>query len=202
MAEQPQAVEPRTLAAVLAGGRGARLGGAKAMSTLAGAPLISRPLAAAADAGLETIVIAKPSTRLPPLAEQVALEPELPLHPLCGVVAALELAGARSPAPAVLLLACDMPFLTGPLLAWLAGLDGTVMAEVGGRPQPLLARCVPERLPALREALAEQRSLRAALGALAPRVVSERELSRFGDPARLCFNVNDAADLRLAESWL
>lgn len=169
---------------------------------LDGRPLIERPLAAARDAGLETIVIAKRSTRLPPLAEQVVCEPEQPRHPLCGVVAALELAASRSPAPAVLLLACDMPFLNGPLLDWLAGLNGVAMAAVGGRPQPLLARCPPQHLPALRQALAERHSLHTAIGALAPRIVDERELSRFGDPERLCFNVNNGEDLRLAESWM
>jgi len=169
---------------------------------LGGRPLIERPLAAACDAGLEAIVIAKRSTRLPLLAEQVVHEPEQPRHPLCGVIAALELAASRSPAPAVLLLACDMPFLNGPLLAWLAGLDGAAMAAVDGRPQPLLARCPSEHLPVLRRALAEQRPLRATIGELAPQIIDERELSRFGDPERLCFNVNDAEDLRLAESWL
>jgi molybdopterin-guanine dinucleotide biosynthesis protein A len=73
---------------------------------------------------------------------------------------------------------------------------------VGSRPQPLLARCLPEHLPSLRQALVEQRSLRAAIGELSPRIVDERELARFGDPERLCFNVNDAEDLRLAEGWL
>ena len=165
-------------------------------------PLIERPLAAARDAGLETIVIAKRSTELPELTEQVVYEPESPRHPLCGVVAALELAAARVPAPAVLLLACDMPFLTGPLLVWLASLDGAAMAAAGGRPQPLLSRCPPEHLPTLRQALADQRSLRASIEQLAPRIVDEADLSRFGDPARLCFNVNAPDDLRLAESWL
>jgi molybdopterin-guanine dinucleotide biosynthesis protein A len=190
------------MVAVLAGGRGARLGGEKAMMPLGGTPIICRPLAAARDAGLKAVVVAKPSTRLPALAERVVYEPESPRHPLCGVVAALELAASRSPAPAVLLLACDMPFVTALLLAWLASLEGAVMAVVDGRPQPLLARCLPEHLPQLREALAEQRPLRAALAALDPRIVDERELARFGDPRRLCFNVNDAEDLRQAEGWL
>ncbi len=169
---------------------------------LGGRPLIERPLAAARDAGLEAIVVAKRSTRLPELSERVTREPEHPRHPLCGVIAALEVAAERSPAPAVLLLACDMPFLTGPLLGWLASLGGTAMVAAGGRPQPLLSRCLPERLPALREALAERRSLSASIGELAARIVDERDLSVFGDPERLCFNVNDAADLRRAESWL
>lgn len=169
---------------------------------MGGRPLIERPLAAARAAGLEAIVVAKRSTRLPKLSEQVIHEPEHPRHPLCGVIAALELASARSPAPAVLLLACDMPFLTGPLLGWLAALGGVAMASVGGRPQPLLCRCPAEQLPVLRQALTERRSLSAAIGALAPRIIDEHELSCFGDPERLCFNVNDAKDLLLAESLM
>lgn len=194
--------EQQAIVAVLAGGRGERLGGDKATALLGGRALIYRPLAAARGAGLETVVIAKRDTSLPPLHEPVLYEPESPQHPLCGVIAALELAAARSPAPAVLMLACDMPFLTSPLLGWLAGLDGAVMAEVDGRPQPLLARCLPEQLPVLRQALAEQRSLRAAIGELAPRIVDERELSRFGSPDRLCFNVNGPGDLQIAEGWV
>lgn len=194
--------ESRAVVAVLAGGRGERLGGNKAMALLGGRPLIERPLEAARGAGLEAIVIAKRSTALPPLREQVHYEPESPRHPLSGVIAALELAAERSPAPAVLLLACDMPFLTSPLLDWLAGLDDVAMVEVGGRPQPLLARCVTARLPSLRAALASERPLRDAIAALAPRIIDACNLSRFGDPDRLCFNVNSREDLRIAETWL
>jgi molybdenum cofactor guanylyltransferase len=191
--------ETRAIVAVLAGGRGERLGGNKAMAPLGGRPLIERPLAAARGAGLEAIVIAKRGTALPQLPERVHHEPESPQHPLCGVIAALDLAAERSPAPAVLLLACDMPFLTSPLLDWLARLDGTAMAEVGGRRQPLLARCSPEQLPVLRTALDGRRPLREAMSELAPRIVDESELWRFGDPERLCFNVNSPEDLQIAD---
>lgn len=194
--------EPEAIVAVLAGGRGERLGGAKPTVALGGRALIRHPLAAAHDAGLEAVVVAKPGTPLPELSETVLQEPELPRHPLCGVIAALEYATERSPAPAVVLLACDMPFLTGPLLRWLAELDGPAVAEVDGQLQPLLARCLPRDLPQLRDALAAERSLRAAIAALEPRIVGELELSPFGRPERLCFNVNDAADLARAEDWL
>jgi molybdopterin-guanine dinucleotide biosynthesis protein A len=196
MAEQPAIV------AVLAGGRGARLGGGKAMTPLSGRPLICHALDAARNADLEAIVVSKPSTALPELDEVVLHEPKLPHHPLCGVIAALELAATRSPAPAVVLLACDMPFVTGPLLRWFAELNGPAVAELDGRLQPLLARCLPRDLPLLREALAAERSLRATMSALEPRIVGEAELSRFGSPERLCFNVNDAAELARAEEWL
>ncbi len=194
--------EQRAILAILAGGRGERLGGEKAMAPLGGRTLIEYPLDAARGADLETVVIAKRSSALPPLAERVLYEPDSPRHPLCGVITALEFATTRSPAPAVLLLACDMPFVTSELLGWLAVLEGTATAVVGGRSQPLLARCLPAQLPVLREALDARRSLRASFAALAPQTVDEHELAHFGDPERLCFNVNDAEDLALAESWL
>jgi molybdenum cofactor guanylyltransferase len=194
--------EQRAILAILAGGRGERLGGEKAMAQLGGRALIEHPLHAARGARLETVVIAKRSSTLPPLEERVLHEPDTPRHPLCGVIAALDFAATRTPAPAVLLLACDMPFVTSELLGWLAGLEGSVMAVEGGRAQPLLARCLPTQLPVLREALDARRSLRASFAELAPRLVDKRELARFGDPARLCFNVNDGDELALAESWL
>lgn len=190
------------IAAVLAGGRGERMGGEKAIAPLAGRPLISHPLEATREAGLEAVVIAKAATALPPVVERVLREPERPLHPLCGVLTALDFAAKRSPAPAVLLLGCDMPFLTGELLGWLAGLSGAAMAQVGGRAQPLLSRCLPCQRDALGGALAARRSLRSAIMALSPRIVDERDLERFGDPERLCFNVNDPGELRVAERWL
>jgi molybdenum cofactor guanylyltransferase len=195
--------EPQAIVAVLAGGRGQRIGGSKALSRLAGQELIRHPLRAARAAGLEAVVVAKPATALPAaLKERVLREPEQPRHPLCGAITALRFAETRSPAPAVLLLACDMPFLTAPLLVWLASLDGAVLAELDGRVQPLPARVLPAHRAELSDALLARSSLREALGALTPRIVGEQELSRFGSPKRLCFNVNDSEDLQRAESWL
>ncbi len=52
------------LGAVLAGGRGSRLGGAKPTADLAGRPLIAYPLQALAAAGIDSFIVAKPSTPL------------------------------------------------------------------------------------------------------------------------------------------
>lgn len=57
--------QSRCVGAVLAGGAGSRLGGAKAMVKLAGRPLISYPLAAIEQADLEPVVVAKACTELP-----------------------------------------------------------------------------------------------------------------------------------------
>jgi molybdenum cofactor guanylyltransferase len=194
--------ENRAIVAVLAGGQGRRMGGGKASAMLGGRPLISYPLSAAREAGLEAIVVAKPATTLPPLQERVVFEPALPAHPLCGVIAALEFASESSAGSAVVLLACDMPFLTGALLEWLAGLEGTAMAEVDGRPQPLLARCLPTQSGELRESLTDGAPLTAAMERLAPQMLGDEELSAFGSPDRLCFNVNSPEDLQSAEGWL
>jgi len=159
-------------------------------------------LRAARDARLGAIVVAKRRTALPPLDVPVVYEPEEPSHPLCGVLAALGFAAARPTVDAVVAVACDMPFVTAPVLAWLAELDGPVMLRLGARDEPLLARWTVADAPLLERALAEGLSMQAALGLLAPAIVAEPELSRFGDAARLCFNVNDPADLRTAEGWL
>jgi molybdopterin-guanine dinucleotide biosynthesis protein A len=192
------------IVAVLAGGRGERIGGAKPTRELAGRALIDYPLAAARAAGLEAIVVAKRDTELPSgLAEPLVIEPDEPRHPLCGAVAALEHAAQASPGAAVVLVGCDMPFLTGALLGWLAAaLERAILLEAGGRVQPLPARCSAVDAPALREALAAQAPLRKAFGSLAPEIVGEQALAYFGDPRRLCFSVNGGEDLAAAERLL
>jgi len=151
------------LVAVLAGGRGRRMGGAKPLAELAGRPLVEHVLAAAAAARLRTVVVAKPRTPLP-RGVTVWHEPEEPVHPLTGIVTALERAGGP-----VVVAACDMPFVPPDLLARLAaGPVGAVV--VHGRLQPLPARYEPGWLPRLRAALAAEASLTATLEALAPAV--------------------------------
>ncbi len=190
------------IVAVLAGGSGERIGGAKPTRPLAGRALISYVLAAAREADLETVVVAKRDTSLPPVREHVIEEPDEPRHPLCGALAALDYAGRGEGGGAVVLVACDMPFLTGALLRALAEGDGAALVEVGGRVQPLPARCEVAHAPTLREALAAQAPLRTTFAKLAPRVIDERSLRVFGDPRRLCFSVNSPEDLARAERWL
>jgi molybdopterin-guanine dinucleotide biosynthesis protein A len=116
-------------------------------------------------------------------------------------VRALEYARERG-AGAAVLVACDMPFLTPALLRRLAGIGGAATVYLQGRPQPALSRVPADRLPALRQALYEERSLTAAIADLQPRVLDEAELSAFGLPEELCFNVNRAEDLARAELLL
>ena len=143
-------------------------------------------------------MVCKPSTDLPDLdgAERWE-EPSEAQHPMVGIAYALERAGGP-----VLVCACDMPFVTAELVAHIAAGPGTVVLEAGGRLHPLLARYDPAAIAVLNHALAAQRPLHEAIRDAGAVVVSEAELARFGDPARLLFNVNTPADLSRAEQLL
>jgi molybdenum cofactor guanylyltransferase len=186
----------RTLGAVLAGGVGSRMGGSKVCAELHGQPLIAYPLAAIEEAGLEVVVCAKPGDELPPLEAPVLREPGEPRHPLCGIVAALR-AGEGRP---VVVLACDLPFVTAGLIRLLADApEPLVVPVLDGRIQPLCGRYEPSLLPDLEAALEREEPLVGTVERLGPRLIGEEVLNRFGDPHRLLFNVNDSADLRQAE---
>jgi len=182
---------------ILAGGLGRRLGGAKATARLGGQPLISYPLAALRSALAEVAVIAKAGTELPPLTgATVWIEPPEPSHPLLGIVHALGLAGGRG----VLVCAADMPFVTGALVARVAGTDPqgapAVVPTCGGELQPLLALYLPAAAAALaRGAIDAGRPLRAEVAAIGPRLVEV-------DDERAFFNVNTPADLQRAAEML
>ena len=190
--------DAEVVVAVLAGGSGGRIGGDKALARLCGEPLISYPLAASRKAGLPTIVVCKPATRLPKLDVPIVYEPEEPSHPLCGILAASRY--ARAP---VLAVGCDMPFLAPALLAALAARPaGTRAIEIAGRLQPLPGLYPPDSTHTLEAALADRRSLRSTLALLEPEVLAEARAAVFGDPARMCFSVNRPEDLRQAQGWL
>jgi molybdenum cofactor guanylyltransferase len=189
---------PTHLAAVLAGGAGRRMGEPKARVRLGERALIEFPLEAMREPTVEIVIVAKPDTVIPELGVPVWREPRLPRHPLCGIVTALR--EGRQP---LLVCGCDMPFVTPELAGWLGSFtDALVVAEAGGRLHPLLGRYSPELLPALEQGLAAERPLAEVVAELRPRRVREDELGRFGDPARLLFNVNSPEDLRRAEAML
>ena len=186
----------KVVGAILAGGQGKRLGRPKPTALLGGRALLEYPLSALRAAGLETVVVAKPDTSLPAVETAVWHEDTEPVHPLLGVTTALERADGRP----VLACACDLPFVTAPLAALLAERDDPLaIPRAGGRLHPLFARYTVQLLPALHEALERRAPLQETLATLDPVIVEECELSAFGDPDRLLFNVNTPADLARAE---
>jgi molybdenum cofactor guanylyltransferase len=181
---------PLPIGAVLAGGAASRLGGAKATARLNGRPLISYPLAALAQAGLEAIVVAKADSPLPPLEVALLTEPDEPAHPLAGVVAALEQAGSRG----VLVLPCDAPFVTSMLLRVMAGAAKATAARSSGQVHPLIAFYPASALGPLESAVHDGASATQAVESLDPEWIEV--------PERETFNVNTPDDLARAEALL
>jgi molybdopterin-guanine dinucleotide biosynthesis protein A len=183
---------------LLAGGRGSRLGGAKALVSLGGRPLICHALAALRGAVGEVAIVAKPGTALPVLnGVSVWREPAEPRHPLVGIVHALACADDRP----VLVCAADMPFVTREVLAALAAADPAgapaVVATSAERGlQPLLG-CYQPAAGALLAAAAREGTapVRRVVSGLGPRLFDVT------DP-QVLFNVNSAEDLADAEILL
>jgi molybdenum cofactor guanylyltransferase len=184
--------------AVLAGGMGRRLGGAKAIVRLAGRPLISYPVEAIRDVLGDVAVVAKPDTALPDLpGVEVWIEPQSPSHPLVGICHALARAAGRP----VLICAADLPFVTSAVIARLAGADpgdapAVVAATLGSGLQPLLGCYQPAAAEALRAAAeAADAPVRRAVAAIGPRRLELED-------DRVLFNVNSAEDLAVAEALI
>ena len=183
---------------VLAGGASARMGAAKATIEVGGVALGGRAARAMRDAGLEIAWVAKEGDALPETDAPVWTESRAERHPLAGILEALERARGR----AVVVIACDMPFVAPALVADLAGREGTVIPEAGGRLHPLLARYDRGAARALATALGASASLHEAVRDAGATILPECEIARFGDPARLLFNANSPADLVRAEELL
>jgi molybdopterin-guanine dinucleotide biosynthesis protein A len=190
--------DPRNapIGVVLAGGGGRRIGGDKATATLAGRPLIGYPLAVLGAVLAEVVVVAKATTRLPPLdGVEVWIEPQRPQHPVIGIVEALRRADGR----AVLVCACDMPLLDAATVTTLAMSDprgaAAVIATGADVLEPLLGCYFAEALEPLAAAAgAGLAPLREIVAGLHPRLL---EVS-----AEALFNVNSSEDLASAEAAL
>ncbi|MGH2836220.1 MAG: molybdenum cofactor guanylyltransferase [Solirubrobacteraceae bacterium] len=178
-----------TTAVILAGGRGSRIGGHKALVLLGGRPLISYPIDAAQAAGLAVVVVAKATTNLPPLDIPLLLEPDEPTHPLLGIITALEHHAA------VIAIPCDMPLLRSAELAALAAMPDDLATLWPNQPFPSLYRRA--LLPQLREALEANQPMRAmqAQPLLAP-------ASATSNDSAAQISVNTAADVARAEALL
>jgi molybdopterin-guanine dinucleotide biosynthesis protein A len=120
--------------------------------------------------------------------------------PLGGLEAALAAAGEED----VLLLACDMPNVTQPMLRHLisrrSGVDAVVPRTERGY-HPLCAVYAQScRAPVRRRLEAGSFRMQDLLGELRVCAVDEVELAAFGEAGRLLANVNTRADLDALES--
>ncbi len=136
-------------------------------------------------------------------------DPQPDRGPLGGLYAALEWAISRSRS-GVLCVACDMPFLSSPLLRYLiqkgeSGRADVVLPRVGRPPriQPLSAWYSVSCLPAVKSRLSTESvsaSIKDLLPELSVQEIDDSDLTLFGDPRTLFMNVNTPEDLAGAEA--
>ena len=196
---------PRLVGAILAGGLATRYGGgSKGLERVGGARIIDRVTAALSEVADELLLVANDPGADDWLPGVRRVADVIPAQgSLGGIHAALAHAGAD-----VLVVAWDMPFVPGSLLAELASLGraGDVDAAVPESDskrglEPLCAyygaacRGPVER----RLASGDRRVVAFYEDVRVSRLTAER-VARHGDPRRLFMNVNSPDDLALAEA--
>jgi molybdopterin-guanine dinucleotide biosynthesis protein A len=190
--------EERIVAAILAGGAGARLGGCKALTPLAGAPLAAH-VARALGAGAHLAIVGDAEAAR--VLKAVAIEdpPGAARGPLAGVLAALTWAEGMG-AEWVALAPCDTPFLPDDLIARMraaAGACEIACVESAAGLEPLISIWRIGLTLRLRAALAggAHPAVHAFMGKLGAARV---RLAR----AEETLNVNTPEDLARAEAYL
>lgn len=190
---------------MLAGGASTRFGAPKGLATVRGVRIVDRVAAALRDA--------TPHLRLAANAPEAAeWLPGVPVirdaMPGGGGLRGVHAALARERRP-VLVVAWDMPFVSGALLrdlvARLARTNALAAVPVSASPvglEPFCACYAPACLAPLEAALAGGHAGAARFVRSLPAVawMTESDVAAFGDPARLFFSVNTPADLARAEA--
>jgi len=184
-----------TSAAILAGGQARRFGGQdKSRLVIEGRSIIVRQLDVLQRVAHEIFAVAPDAARFADLGLTVYPDRQSGLGAIGGIDTALEMAkGDR-----VIVIACDLPFLTDRLLAELVrradAADGAWVRSQRGV-EPLVA-CYRRRAgAAIRQAIEGGRlQVRALASALSMAEVGPDELARFGSADRLVSNVNTPDD--------
>jgi len=188
-------------AAILAGGRSRRLGGRnKATLSINGASVLERQLPRLRRVADRTIIIANDADAFGALGVPV-IPDMLPGH---GALGGLYTAVSAAPTDHTLVVACDMPFLSEALLAFLIDAGGTadiVIPRTARGYEPLCATYTRRTADALKRLIDEERytlSEVARIPGLTIREVGQNELKQFGPEHVLFFNVNTPDDFARA----
>lgn len=181
-------------AAILAGGRGRRLGGiVKPLVVIDGRTMLARQVAVLAAAGVVPRLVA------PDAAPFAAHDLEVVADVVdAGALGALYTALVTASTSYVLVIAGDLPFLTTPFLEALVARrhDGeAVIPAPAGRLQPLCAMYATRTAPVLERAIAAGRwRVTDAVASLDTCVLDDGALAAFDPDGRLLLNVNTRDD--------
>lgn len=184
-------------AAILAGGQSRRLGGRnKAALSINGASVLDLQLARLRRVVDRTIIIANDADAFG--SSGVPVIPDMLPH--AGALGALYTAVRAAPTDRTLVVACDMPFISEPLLAYLVEAGRTadiVIPRTARGYEPLCATYTRRTADALMRLVEEKRfalSGVARLPGLTIREIGRDELEPFGPEEVLFFNVNTPDD--------
>jgi molybdopterin-guanine dinucleotide biosynthesis protein A len=195
-------VHCRVSAAILAGGQATRLGGAdKAALLIGGARIIDRQIAELAAVADDLAIIANDPARYAGL--QIPVQPDV--IPGAGALGGIytALAGARH--ERVLVVACDLPFVTRDLLARLVeeaveGIDAVVPRSARGL-EPLCALYSRGCMPAIKARIERGAFGVADLAAdVRVREMSAEALAAYDPDGRLFVNINTPHDYARARN--
>jgi molybdopterin-guanine dinucleotide biosynthesis protein A len=191
-------------AAILAGGRSTRFGGRdKSALVVDGRTIFDRQVAELSQIAGEILLVG--GTIQP--GSHTGVTPIADLIPGCGPLGGLHAALTVARGEPVIVVACDMPYVSAPFLAYLAGLAG----EAGKQSQlDGFAAIVPQTergyhplcavythaviAPLERRLAAGHFTMMDLLADVRLRVVAADEIARFGNPHRLLANVNTPAE--------
>jgi len=186
-------------AAILAGGQARRLGGQdKSALTIGAQSILDRQLAVLRTLTTHIVIVAGDRARLTAAGVPVMADRVEGAGALGGVYTALVSASSER----VLVIACDMPFLTRPFLAHLieqsVGADAVVPRDARGL-HPLCAVYASRIAPHVKTCI-DRGQLRVtdALEGLSVREIGPEHLVRFDPDGRLLLNVNTPADYATA----
>lgn len=188
-------------AVILAGGRSRRLGRDKAIEPFVGEPLIRRVIRRASEAvsASQVVVVVADSDRAAALPLDDDHLTAVDVFPDCGSLGGIYTGLDATSTKWSLVTACDMPFLSAPLLAHMAALRygvDAVVPVVAGRPEPTHAlynrRCLPAIECRLR---AGQLKISGFFDDVDVRYVPEDEIRTFDPDLLSFFNINRPEDL-------
>ena len=173
--------------AILAGGQSTRFGGRdKSALLLDGRPILDHQIAALTPAVDEVLIVGGPRATIHDIV------------PGCGPLGGLHAALTAAHCGAVLMVACDMPYLSTPFLTYLLSFatEADIVVPQSERGyHPLCAVYTRACLEPVAARLADRRlRMRELVDSLRTRVVPVDEIRKFGDPDRLLANVNTPAD--------
>jgi molybdenum cofactor guanylyltransferase len=191
---------PTRSVAILAGGRATRFGGRdKSALVVGGATILDRQLATLGTVSDDLLIVGTPASAFAREHDVRATARHIAdIVPGCGPLGGLHAALTAARHDALLLVACDMPFLTAAFAEYLLSLAGEADAVVPRTERgyhPLCAVYMRACLEPAAARLADRRlAMRELVDGVRTRIVPVDDIQRFGDPDRLLANVNTPAD--------